>query len=194
MARTKRRCRVLDCSYCCCEHHFGSAHRLVDRSSNARSLLATADGCRSCVAYFDGRPKQSESWNTLHRLLSQTWPHAHGAHLGLAKLAIAPRHIELRGCCAHSRDRSRLKKLTDRSETGIGLINSGLLILPASGLRGLARCGAQLGRSACLDIDCLGGLYGLSGLLDPEMQYALVEMSVDGSIFWLEWQRHRTVE
>ena len=32
------------------------------------------------------------------------------------------------------------------------------------GLSGLSRCSARLGRSACLDIDCLRGLYGLSGL------------------------------
>ena len=37
---------------------------------------------------IEGGPEQSESWNALHRLLSQTWPHAHGAQLGLAKLAI----------------------------------------------------------------------------------------------------------
>ena len=37
---------------------------------------------------IDGGPEKSESWNALHRLLSQTWPHAYGAHLGLAKLAI----------------------------------------------------------------------------------------------------------
>ena len=56
------------------------------------------------------------------------------------------------------------------------------------GLSGLPRCSARL------DIDCLGSLYGLSGLLDREMQYALVEMSVDGSVLWLEWQGHRSVE
>ena len=37
---------------------------------------------------IDGGPERAESWNTLHRLLGQTWPHAHGAQLGLAKLAI----------------------------------------------------------------------------------------------------------
>ena len=37
---------------------------------------------------IDGGPEHAESWNALHRLLSQTWPHAHGAQLGLAKLAI----------------------------------------------------------------------------------------------------------
>ena len=47
---------------------------------------------------------------------------------------------------------------------------------------------------ARLDLDCLGGLYDLRGLLDREMQHALVEMSVDGSVLWLEWQGHRSVE
>ena len=28
------------------------------------------------------------SWDRLQQLLGRTWPHAHGAHLGLAKLAI----------------------------------------------------------------------------------------------------------
>ena len=37
---------------------------------------------------IDGGPERAESWNALHRLLGQTWPHAHGAQLGLAKLAI----------------------------------------------------------------------------------------------------------
>ena len=37
---------------------------------------------------IDGGPEHAESWDALHRLLSQTWPHAHGAQLGLAKLAI----------------------------------------------------------------------------------------------------------
>jgi len=63
-----------------------------------------------------------------------------------------------------------------------------------SGLRGLPRCCARRGRSARLDIDCLGGFYGLSGLLDRQMQHALVEMSVDGTVFRLEWQGHRSVE
>ena len=61
-------------------------------------------------------------------------------------------------------------------------------------LSGLSRCSARLGRSTCLDIDCLGRPYGLSGLLDRKIQYALVEMSVDGSILRLEWQGHRSVE
>src|SRR5207342_868492 len=59
-----------------------------------------------------------------------------------------------------------------------------------SGLSGLPRCSA----GARLDLDCLGGLYGLGGLLDREMQHALVKMSIDGSILRLEWQEHRTVE
>jgi hypothetical protein len=63
-----------------------------------------------------------------------------------------------------------------------------------SGLSGLLRCSASRGWSARLDIDCLAGLYGLRGLLDREMQYALVEMSVDGSVLWLEWQGYRSVE
>lgn len=48
--------------------------------------------------------------------------------------------------------------------------------------------------SACLDIDCLGDLRRLGGLLDREMQHALVEMRVDGSVFRLERQRHGSVE
>ena len=58
----------------------------------------------------------------------------------------------------------------------------------------LPRCGASCGWSARLDIDCLGGLYGLRGLLDREMQYALVEMSVNRPVFRLEWQGNRSVE
>jgi hypothetical protein len=58
---------------------------------------------------------------------------------------------------------------------------------PDTGLSGLPRCSANRGWRTRLDIDCLGGLNGLRGLLDREMQYALVEMSGDGSVFWLEW-------
>ncbi len=36
----------------------------------------------------EGGPENSGSWDALHRLLGQTWPHAHGAQLGLAKFAI----------------------------------------------------------------------------------------------------------
>jgi len=36
----------------------------------------------------EGGPEHAETWNTLGQLLNQTWPHAHGAELGLAKLAI----------------------------------------------------------------------------------------------------------
>jgi phage terminase large subunit GpA-like protein len=36
----------------------------------------------------EGGPEHAETWNTLGRLLNQTWPHAHGTQLGLAKLAI----------------------------------------------------------------------------------------------------------
>jgi hypothetical protein len=36
-------------------------------------------------------------------------------------------------------------------------------------LSGLSRCSARLGRSTCLDIDCLGRPYGLSGLLDRKI-------------------------
>jgi hypothetical protein len=52
-------------------------------------------------------------------------------------------------------------------------------------LGGLPRCSARLGRGACLDIDCLGGLYSLSGLFDREMQHALVEMGADSSVLRL---------
>ena len=81
---------------------------------------------------------------------------------------------------------------TGKQMTGTGTINSG----PRSScgdrseLSGLPRCRARLGRSPCLDIDCLSGLYGLSGLLDREIQHALVEMSIDGSVFRLERQGH----
>lgn len=37
---------------------------------------------------IDGGPENPSSWETLQRLLSQTWSHANGAQLGLAKLAI----------------------------------------------------------------------------------------------------------
>ena len=37
---------------------------------------------------IDGGPEHAETWNKLGQLLSRTWPHAHGAQLGLAKLAI----------------------------------------------------------------------------------------------------------
>ena len=36
----------------------------------------------------EGGPEHAETWNTLGQLLNQTWPHAHGTQLGLAKLAI----------------------------------------------------------------------------------------------------------
>jgi phage terminase large subunit GpA-like protein len=36
----------------------------------------------------EGGPERAESWDTLVELLNQTWPHVHGAQLGLAKLAI----------------------------------------------------------------------------------------------------------
>jgi hypothetical protein len=63
-----------------------------------------------------------------------------------------------------------------------------------SALGGLAWCGGLVRYRACarwracLDIDRLGGLHGLGGLLDGEMQHALVEMSFDGSLFRLERQ------
>ena len=44
VAHTERQCRLLDFSRCCGELHFGSAYRVVDRPSNARPLLATAEG------------------------------------------------------------------------------------------------------------------------------------------------------
>jgi hypothetical protein len=66
------------------------------------------------------------------------------------------------------------------------------------GLSGLVRRSGLLSVhvrwSARLDIDCLGDLRRLGGLLDREMQHALVEMCVDGSVFRLERQRHRSVE
>ena len=37
---------------------------------------------------IDGGPEHTETWSKLGNLLSQTWPHANGAQLGLAKLAI----------------------------------------------------------------------------------------------------------
>ena len=37
---------------------------------------------------IDGGPENAETWDALGHLLSQTWSHAHGAELGLAKLAI----------------------------------------------------------------------------------------------------------
>ena len=37
---------------------------------------------------IDGGPKRVESWDHLSELLDRTWPHAHGARLGLAKVAI----------------------------------------------------------------------------------------------------------
>src|SRR5258708_26780970 len=75
-----------------------------------------------------------------------------------------------------------------RTELGQSIPVSGRSCGDRSGLSGLARCSARL------DIDCLGGLYGLSGLLDHEMQHTLVEMSVDGSVLRLERQEHRSVE
>ena len=36
----------------------------------------------------EGGPEHAQTWNTLGQLLNQTWPHAHGTQLGLAKLAI----------------------------------------------------------------------------------------------------------
>jgi hypothetical protein len=48
--------------------------------------------------------------------------------------------------------------------------------------------------SARFDIDCLGDFCRFSGLLDHEMQHALVEVCVDRTIFGLERQRHRSVE
>ena len=37
---------------------------------------------------IEGGPERAESWDRLSELLDRTWPHAHGARLGLAKLAI----------------------------------------------------------------------------------------------------------
>ena len=37
---------------------------------------------------IEGGPERAESWDQLSELLDRTWPHAHGARLGLAKLAI----------------------------------------------------------------------------------------------------------
>ncbi len=36
----------------------------------------------------EGGPEHAETWDKLGDLLGRTWPHAHGAELGLAKLAI----------------------------------------------------------------------------------------------------------
>jgi phage terminase large subunit GpA-like protein len=37
---------------------------------------------------IEGGPERGQTWNELAQLLTRTWPHAHGAQLGLAKLAI----------------------------------------------------------------------------------------------------------
>jgi phage terminase large subunit GpA-like protein len=37
---------------------------------------------------IDGGPEHAETWGQLSRLLDRTWPHTHGARLGLAKLGI----------------------------------------------------------------------------------------------------------
>lgn len=37
---------------------------------------------------IDGGPERAESWSVLTELLNRTWPHAYGAQVGLAKLAI----------------------------------------------------------------------------------------------------------
>jgi phage terminase large subunit GpA-like protein len=37
---------------------------------------------------IDGGPERAEAWAALSALLNRTWPHAHGARLGLAKLGI----------------------------------------------------------------------------------------------------------
>ena len=37
---------------------------------------------------IDGGPEHAETWSQLSGLLDRTWPHAHGARLGLAKLGI----------------------------------------------------------------------------------------------------------
>ena len=37
---------------------------------------------------IDGGPEHAETWQQLSALLDRTWPHAHGARLGLAKLGI----------------------------------------------------------------------------------------------------------
>jgi phage terminase large subunit GpA-like protein len=37
---------------------------------------------------IEGGPERKASWDALSKLLGQTWPHAHGVRLGLAKLAI----------------------------------------------------------------------------------------------------------
>ena|SRR5579859_2107209 len=51
---------------------------------------------------------------------------------------------------------------------------------------GLIRYRTRARRSARFDTNCLGGLHGLGGLLDRQMQHTLVEMSFDGSLFRLE--------
>jgi phage terminase large subunit GpA-like protein len=54
-------------------------------------IWAWGDGLESWLVdhiVIGGGPERAESWDALSELLDRTWPHAHGARLGLAKLAI----------------------------------------------------------------------------------------------------------
>src|SRR5689334_13500765 len=96
------------------------------------------------------------------------------------------------GTCGYKRRKVQsVKALKERPQAGLGLLHFEMegnnyahatCHPDSSSLSGLPRCRARRGWSARLDIDCLGGLYGLSRLLDREMQHALIEMSVDGSV------------
>ena len=44
---------------------------------------------------IEGGPERAEPWAELDELLTRVWPHAGGAHLGLAKLAIDTRYAEI---------------------------------------------------------------------------------------------------
>ena len=92
---------------------------------------------------------------------------------------------------------NQLRYLKKKPQPGAGASNFGveremtltLLATPIGfqGLSSLLRRSTSSRWSTRLDIDGLGSLNGLGGLLDGQMQYALVEVSIDGSVFWLEW-------
>ena len=78
-------------------------------------------------------------------------------------------------------------------------LGAGVLRLPRWRFHTISRIkrpfgAAPLAGGAAVLISIVLVLYGLRGLFYREMQYALVEMSVDGSVLWLEWQGYRTVE
>ena len=60
MARAERGCRFLDFGNCFGKLHFGGAHCVVARPSNARPLLETADGRNMSETAFAGSPIESE--------------------------------------------------------------------------------------------------------------------------------------